>query len=398
MNLVSEARSIASELVALRRRLHRIPEIGLELPKTQAEVLAALDGLPLEISTGKHVSSVTAVLRGAKPGPVVLLRGDMDALPITEAVDVDFVSQHDGVMHACGHDLHTAGLVGAARLLSAHQDALAGDVVFMFQPGEEGYDGAGHMLTEGVLHAAGRPVDAAFGLHVWSGTYPNGVFTARPGPMMAASDGLFVTVKGAGGHGSTPHVTRDPIPAACEMVTALQTLVTRRFNTFDPVVLTVGEFHGGNQRNIIPDTATFSATVRSFDPKVREQLASETVRLCEHLGQAYGLEVEANYEYEYPALINDASAARFVADTVTDLFGGDRYQHMDNPQMGAEDFSRILNEVPGAYVFLGACCSDDPASAPSNHSPRSAFDDDVVSDGAALLAELALRHCTGSSA
>ena len=397
MDLVSEARSLAPELVALRRRLHRIPEIGLDLPKTQAEVLSALEGLPLEISTGTDLTSVTAVLRGAKPGPVVLLRGDMDGLPITEETGVDFSSEHEGYMHACGHDLHTAGLVGAARLLCAHRSELAGDIVFMFQPGEEGFDGAGHMIAESVLNAAGRPVDAAFGLHVWSGTYPHGVFASRPGPLMAASDGLFVTVKGAGGHGSTPHATRDPIPVACEMVTSLQTLVTRRFNTFDPVVLTVGEFHAGKQRNIIPDTATFSATVRSFDPDVREQLATETVRLCENLARAHSLEAEVTYQYEYPALLNEDRAAAFVGETVADLFGADRYMEMKDPQTGSEDFSRILNEVPGAFVFLGATCSDDLAAAPSNHSPRSAFDDAVLADGAALLAELAVRHCAGSS-
>src|SRR6266536_2335651 len=252
MSLREDAEVLRGELAALRRRLHQIPEIGLHLPRTQETVLAALEPLPLEISTGTDLSSVTAVLRGARPGPVVLLRGDMDALPVTEDSGEEFASKRPGVMHACGHDLHTAGLVGAARLLCARRDELAGDVVFMFQPGEEGYDGAGHMISEGVLDAAGRPAVAAYGLHVLSSVLPRGVFASRPGSLMAASDGLFVRVLGAGGHGARPHGALDPVPAACEMVTALQTMITRRFDVFDPVVVTVGTFYVGTRRNIIP--------------------------------------------------------------------------------------------------------------------------------------------------
>src|SRR3954462_1658245 len=202
------------ELVTLRHTLHRRPEVGLRLPQTQETVLQALDGLGLEVSTGRELSSVTAVLRGSRPGPAVLLRGDMDALPVQEETGLDFSSEVDGAMHACGHDLHTAMLVGAARLLSAHRDALAGDVVFMFQPGEEGWDGAGYMLREGVLDAAGQRVASAYGMHVMSAMSPRGQFTTRPGTLMAASDELRVTVRGAGGHGSAPHLGRDPIAGA----------------------------------------------------------------------------------------------------------------------------------------------------------------------------------------
>jgi hippurate hydrolase len=394
MGLREDAKELQDELVALRRELHRIPEIGLDLPRTQEAVLAALDGLPLEVGTGSSLSSVTAVLRGGKPGPVVLLRGDMDALPVTEQTGVEFSSRHDGVMHACGHDLHTAGLVGAARLLSARRAELAGDVVFMFQPGEEGMDGAGHMIAEGVLAAAGRPVEAAYGLHVLSSEIPRGMFWSRPGPLMAASDGLFVRVVGAGGHGSTPHNSLDPVPAACEMVTALQTMVARRFDVFDPVVLTVGSFHAGTRRNIIPDDATFEATIRTFSPAVSARVREYAVQLCQSIAAAHGLQVEVRYDNEYPATINHAAEHEFVADTVREVFGSDRFAEMANPMTGSEDFSRVLNNVPGAYLFLGACVTDDPASAPSNHSPRAAFDDSVLSDGAALLAELAMRRLT----
>jgi hippurate hydrolase len=390
--LSEDAAAIQDELALLRRELHQIPEIGLHLPHTQERVLAALEQLPLEITTGTGLSSVTAVLRGGRPGPVVLLRGDMDALPVTEQTGEEFSSRHDGAMHACGHDLHTAGLVGAARLLSARRSELAGDVVFMFQPGEEGWDGAGHMIAEGVLSAAGRPVDAAYGLHVVSSMHRSGHFASRPGPLMAASAGLFVRVVGAGGHGSRPHGALDPVPAACEMVTALQTMVTRRFDVFDPVVITVGQFHAGTRRNIIPDDATFEATVRTFSPEAAERIREYSVRLCQSMAAAHGLQAEIRFDGEYPVTVNDVDEHSFAAATVREVFGEERFTELPNPMTGSEDFSRVLDRVPGAFIFLGACGSDDPESAPTNHSPRASFDDSVLADGSTLLAELATRR------
>ena len=398
MDLRHDAREMSDDLVALRRALHQVPELGLELPRTQEKVLEALDGLALEISTGTGLSSVTAVLRGERDGgggPVVLLRGDMDALPVTENTGAAFSSRYAGRMHACGHDLHTAGLVGAARLLSAHRDRLAGDVVFMFQPGEEGHDGAGRMIAEGVLEAAGRPVAGAYGLHVVSAMIPRGLFVSRPGPLMAASDGLFVRVIGAGGHGSRPHAALDPVPAACEMVTALQTMVTRRFGVFDPVVVTVGTFHAGTQRNIIPPDARFEATIRSFSKQARERVAELAVPLCRDIAAAHGLEAEISYQAEYPVTVNDAAGHEFVAETVREVFGEERFHTAPDPITGSEDFSRVLERVPGAFVFLGATFADDPESVPYNHSPEASFDDSVIADGAALLAELAARRLGG---
>jgi hippurate hydrolase len=301
-------------------------------------------------------------------------------------------------MHACGHDLHTAGLVGAARLLCQRAAELPGDVVFMFQPGEEGYDGAHHMIDEGVLEAAGRPAAAAYGLHVSSSKIRAGVFTGRPGPLMAASAGLTVRVVGAGGHGSTPHRTLDPVPAACEMVTALQTMVTRRFDVFDPVVITVGSFHAGTRRNVIPDEAVFDATVRAYSTETMVKLSDYAVRVCEDIATAYGLRAEATFEGEYPVTVNDAAEHEFLADTVRDLLGEERFEPMDNPLTGSEDFSRVLDRVPGAYVFLGATMADDPETAPTNHSALARFDDKVLPDGAALLAELAVRKLTALAA
>ncbi|WP_238011706.1 M20 family metallopeptidase [Dactylosporangium sp. AC04546] len=385
---------LREDLIELRRDLHRHPEIGLDLPGTQRRVLDALAGLPLEVRTGTALSSVTAVLRGGAPGPVVLLRGDMDALPVHEAADVPFASTVPGVMHACGHDLHTAGLVGAARLLAARREELAGDVVFMFQPGEEGHNGAGLMIDEGVLDAAGRPADFAYGLHVTSADFPRGVFASRPGPLMSAAAGLFVRVVGAGGHGSAPHDALDPIPAACEMVTALQTMVGRRFSPFEPVVVTVGSFHAGTLRNIIPDEAVFEATVRTFSTAAAEQMARDSVRLCEGIAAAHGLRADVRFEMEYPVTVNDTASYEFVAGTVGELFGAGRFQRMEHPDAGSEDFSRVLQRVPGAYLFLSAAAGDDHTAVPSNHSPRALFDDSVLYDGAVLLAELAARRLT----
>jgi amidohydrolase len=393
MDLRDDARSMSDELTAMRHALHSEPEVGLDLPRTQEKVLEAIAGLPLEVSTGKSLTSVTAVLRGGNPGPVVLLRGDMDALPLQEEVDLPFRSKFDNSMHACGHDLHTTMLAGAARLLSAHRDNLVGDVVFMFQPGEEGWDGAGAMLREGVLDAAGTEPVAAYALHVTSSRWPNRTFATRPGPLLAASDAVRVTVRGKGGHGSAPHRAKDPVPAACEMVTALQTFVTRSIDAFDPAVLTVGEFHAGTRRNIIPEHARFEATVRSFRPEVRETLAHGFPRVCEGIAAAHGVDVEVEYDAEYPVTVNSADEVAYVAETATELFGAERFELAEHPITGSEDFSRVIGRVPGAMVFLGATIEGrNHEDAPDNHSPQAAFDDAVLVDGAALYATLAARR------
>jgi amidohydrolase len=400
--LRDDVRELEGDIIRLRHQLHRRPEIGLQLPETQQAVLDALSDLPLEISAGTSCTSVTAVLRGTAtatatgsgPAPAVLLRGDMDALPVREPA-AEFSSTIDGAMHACGHDLHIAMLAGAARLLSAHRDVLCGDVVFMFQPGEEGYDGAGRMLAEGVLEAAGPRVQRAYGMHVIAGNLARGQFTTRPGTMMASSDGLAVTVTGTGGHGSAPHRARDPISVAAEMIASLQTMVTRQFDIFDPVVVTVGSFHAGTKRNIIPEQATFDATVRTFSPAARERIEAASVRLCQTIAAAHGLEADVRFTTEYPVTVNDPVQAEFATGVVADVFGADRFTPMRVPDAGAEDFSRVLEEVPGCYLFLGACPQDDCEAAADNHSPLAQFDDSVLADGCLLHANLAIRALQG---
>src|SRR6478672_1981779 len=344
MPITEDAKDLQDDLVRLRHDLHRQPEIGLHLPRTQEKVLKALDGLPFEVTLGKETTSVTAVLRGGNPGagaqrPAVLLRADMDGLPVQEKTGVDFTSQADGAMHACGHDLHTSMLAGAATLLAEKRNQLQGDVVLMFQPGEEGCDGASYMLREGVLDAAGPRVQAAYGMHVFSSLEPHGTFCTKPGVMLSASDGLEVTVLGAGGHGSAPHSAKDPVTVAAEMVTALQVMVTRQFNMFDPVVLSVGVLHAGTKRNIIPESARIEATIRTFSEENRQRMMDAVPRLLKGIAAAHGVEV----------------AGTFVA---------------------------LSAVAPGA----------DHTASPFNHSPYATFDDAVLGDGAALYAELAISR------
>lgn len=390
------ARRLGPELVDLRRRLHRIPELGLDLPETQAVVLAELEGLDLEVRTGRGLSSVVAVLRGRAPydgeRPVVLLRGDMDGLPVAEEVDVDYRSERPGRMHACGHDLHVAGLVGAARVLSELRDELVGDVVLMFQPAEEGPGGAEPMIAEGLLEAAGRRVDAAYAVHVYSADHPRGTWFGRPGPLMAAADEVHVVVRGVGGHGSAPERAKDPVPVACEIVLAFHTAVTRSFSVWDPVVLTVGRIAAGTKDNIIPDDAVIEATLRTFSPEHRERAHRVFTEVAQGIAAAHGLTADVTIGNGYPVTVNDEAEFAFAQGVVVDLFGADRWADMPNPEAGSEDMAFVLEEVPGCYLNVSACVLDDHVLAEDNHSPRAAFDDSVVPDVAAALAELALRR------
>nr|WP_172601951.1 M20 family metallopeptidase [Quadrisphaera granulorum] len=396
-DLLTDSRLLLPDLVSLRRTLHAAPEVGLQLPRTQATVLEALAGLGLEVSTGPRDSATTgvvAVLRGSAPAsgdrPTVLLRGDMDALPVVETNDLPYASTN-GAMHACGHDLHVAGLVGAARLLAARREELAGDVVFMFQPGEEGFGGAKIMIDEGVLAASGSHPVAAYGVHVAPGE--RGVFSSRPGPLMAGSNQLHITVTGAGGHGSRPYAALDPVPALAEVVTALQTMVTRRFDVFDPVVLSVTQLSAGEALNVIPPAASLGATVRTLSDTSVQRLREEAARLAHGIAAAHGCTAEVSFEIQYPVTVNDAGAVTTALDVVRSLLGEDRGTVMPVPLMGSEDFSFVLDRVPGAFLFLGASPDGvDPATTPWNHSPLVLFDDAVLGDQAAALAAMALHH------
>jgi amidohydrolase len=265
--------------------------------------------------------------------------------------------------------------------------------VLMFQPGEEGFGGAGKMIDSGVLGAAGRPADMAFALHVLPNMVGRGQVTTRPGAILAASDGLYVSVHGSGGHGASPHLSRDPVPPMCEMVLAMQTALTRNVDAFEPAVVSVGKIQAGTQRTIIPDSASFEATVRTFDRSVRRQVRDLLKTVCRGIAAAHGVEVDIEYVEEYPVTVNDDDATSKAFKAADELFGPSRTTVMSRPITGTEDFSRVIERVPGAMVFLGACLEGrDPSTAPSNHSPRAAFDDRTIADGAALYAELALQQ------
>ena len=390
IDFVAEAKEIAPDLIALRRELHADPELGNDLPRTQKRVLDALAGLPVEITLGKELSSITAVLRGGKPGPTVLLRGDMDALPVVEETNLPFAATN-GNMHACGHDLHTAGLVGAVRLLSAHQEALPGTVVFMFQPGEEGPGGAKPMLEEGLLTVAGSPVDAAFALHVLPGE--QGVFECRPGTAMAGSNYLRVAFHGEGGHGSRPDAATDPVPPLVEFCQAVQVMITRRFNVFDPVVLSITTLQGGEALNVIPPSASMGGTVRTLSHETTQKFPQYAKQLADSIAQAHNCTVDFDWEQFYPVTVNTRDEAELVNSTLTKAFGRERFRVPDEPVMGSEDFSFVLQEVPGAYLMLQASPPEvDPATAAYNHSPHVLFDDSVLADQAAALAHIAWEH------
>jgi hippurate hydrolase len=390
-SLLDRARELQPELVSLRHALHSEPEVGLKLPRTQERVLQALGGLDLEISTGTALSSVTAIRRGSRPGPTVLLRADMDALPLTENTDRPYASKFPDAMHACGHDLHTSMLVGAAQVLAGQE--LAGDVIFMFQPGEEGHGGAKLMIEEGVLEATGQPPAAAYALHVIGSMIPAGLFMSKAGTVLAACDTLRVTVRGAGGHSGTPHLAKDPIPVACEMVTALQVLATRQFDAFDPVIITVGSFNAGSADNAIAQQARFGATLRSFSRGLSPQLQERAVRLVREIASAHGLEAEIEYVPEFPVTVNEPAEVGYVSNLIREVFGPGRYVEAPRPMPASEDFSYVLEKVPGAFIAVGACPADrNPLTAAGNHSPEALFADEVLADGAALYAELAVRR------
>jgi len=385
--ILAEAKTMLEETTQLRRRIHRHPELGLTLPRTQAAVLEALGGLGLDVRTGQQTTSVVARLRGARPGPTILLRGDMDALPMPEDTGLPFTSEVEGAMHACGHDAHTAMLAGAARLLARHRDALAGSVLFMFQPGEEGFHGARVMIEEGLLAGPDAPT-GAFAMHV-THRRPAGVISARPGPTAAAADSLHIVVRGKGGHASAPHDCLDPIPIACEIVQALQAMVTRRISVFDPAVVTIAKIEAGTTRNVIPETATLLGTMRSVSESTRELLIEGARRVAEGIASAHGAEVTVDVTRGYPVTVNHDTFARFVLDTGRELLGPEGAVLAQNPMMGAEDFSYVLQRIPGTMANLGT--RPDTGPVYPNHSNRMMLNESALATGVAMHAAVALR-------
>ncbi|HSK93798.1 MAG TPA: M20 family metallopeptidase [Candidatus Angelobacter sp.] len=395
--LLDEARRLLPGVIELRRELHRHPEVGLELPDTQARLIRALEGLPLEVRTGETIGSVVATLEGGRPGPTVLLRADMDGLPLQEDTGLEFASVIAGAMHACGHDTHVAMLIGAARLLAARRGELAGRVLFMFQPGEEGYHGARVMLDEGLLDEEAPPT-GAFAIHIGT-RYRSGTVNLRRGPLLASGDTIRITVRGSGGHASAPHHAVDPIAVAAEITLALQAMVTRRIDIFDPAVLTIANITAGTTTNIIPETAFLQGTMRTLSAATREAMRANVRRVAEGIAAAHGATAEVELEPGYPVTVNDAAFADHVMAVATELIGPDDVAEMPDPIMGAEDFSYVLERVPGAMAFLGACPAEhEPGEGPQGHSNRVVFDEDAMAVGVALYAAVALAEAGRASA
>jgi hippurate hydrolase len=396
--LLDEAAGQLAGAVELRRTLHRWPEIGNHLPITQEQVLGAIDALPLDVTVHETTSGVAALLTGGAPGPTVLLRGDMDALPLPEDTGLDFASNVDNQMHACGHDTHTAMLVGAAKLLADRASGLAGRVLFMFQPGEEGEHGARFMLDEGLLDVppladgTESPVTGAFALHITS-SLPSGWLSCRGGATMASADTMLIDIVGKGGHASEPFRAIDPIPVACEIVQALQTMITRTIDVFDPSVVTVGRITAGTTNNIIPETAHIEGTIRAVSEATRTLVHANIKRVVEGVASAHGVDATLRIESGYPVTVNDhrfAGEALAIARTVA---GAENVVELPHPIMGAEDFSYVLQRVPGTMMFLGGTPpSANPATAPPNHSNRVVFDEKAMGRGIATYAAVAIEH------
>jgi amidohydrolase len=398
VTLIDDAHAIAGRLTALRRSIHAEPEIGLHTPRTRDKIRATLDHLPLEWREGPSTTGLVATLKGnaspvdAGASRCVLLRGDMDALPMLEETGLEFASTIPGAMHACGHDAHVAMLAGAAELLCARRETLHGEVRFMFQPGEEGYHGARFMLDDGLLGGTDRPLpDAAYALHVMPNA-PHGLIAGRAGPLMAAADQIGIIVHGQGGHASMPHETLDPIPVACEIVTALQTMVTRKFNAGEAVVVTIAQIESGSTYNVIPDSARLTGTMRTLSAANRARLRSEIAQLANGIAAAHGLSATVNIQEGFPVTICDPRAVAFGSQVVQEMFGEQAWREMARPIMGAEDFSYVLEKVPGAMFFIGVSHEgEDWTKCCGIHSTRMMLDETVMPQGAALLAGLATR-------
>ncbi|MCP3935366.1 MAG: amidohydrolase [Actinomycetia bacterium] len=387
-DIARAARAFDPDTVELRRAIHADPEIGLDLPDTQAKITEALTGLGLDITLGRDTTSVVADLDMGKPGPTVLLRGDMDALPLQEDNAVDYKSRHDGRMHACGHDAHVSMLVSAAKLLAGNKGDLTGRVRFMFQPGEEGYGGAEYMIREGVLDG----VDRAFAIHVFT-NLPDGMIVTRGGAIMASADKFEITIDGRGGHASAPHHALDPIPAAASTITSLHTMVGRSIDATLSGLVTVAHVEAGTTNNVIPPSAYMEGTIRAHDEHTRATLKSNVDRVAQGTAAAHGCTCSTHIEPGYPVTINDTEQAGLVGQVTNALLGEGRYAEMPRPVMGAEDFSYVLQHVPGAMAFLGVCPEgDDYHTTAPNHSNLMRISEKALGDGVALYAAMAMAR------
>jgi amidohydrolase len=382
------AHALKNFVIDTRRDIHAHPELGNQEQRTPALIVDALKDLGVALQERVGGTGVVAILRGAHPGPTLALRADMDALPLNEEADRPYRSCVPGVMHACGHDGHVAMLLGAARVLHTLRDQLHGNVKFLFQPAEETYGGASEMIADGCLSNAPQ-VDAVFGLHL-EPLGAVGELRLRHGPIMASSDALRIVVKGKGGHASEPHDCIDPVPIAAQVITSLQTLVTRRFDVKSPVVITITYLQAGSAFNVIPEEAVLAGTVRTVDPSVRARMPAAIDDLARHTAEAFGATAEVAYVHGSGVVVNHAHFTDFVRQVVSRSRGEGTVIEMPHAVMGAEDFGLYLEHVPGAFAFLGARPAHQDAF-PCHH-PQFDIDERALPEGVEILSTVAVEY------
>lgn len=379
------AANMMEEVRAMRHHLHQFPEIGLSEFQTSDYVAEKLEALGYEVTRGLAKTGVVATLRNGDSQRSVGIRADFDALPIQEETGLDYASKVAGMMHACGHDGHTAMLLGAAKLLAERRN-FDGVVHLIFQPAEENFGGARIMIEDGLFERF--PCDAVFALHN-DPDIPFGKFAVREGPIMAAVDECKITVNGRGGHGAEPQSTADPIVCGASIVMALQTIVSRNIHPIDPTVITVGGFHAGAASNVIPERAEMVLSIRSFDSSVRDLLEARIRAVAEGQAASYGMGVTIDYERGYDPTINHRAETDFVRELAKSFAGADMVHDMARPTMGSEDFGYMLSERPGSYFFLGTQRTE---KDPPLHHPRYDFNDDILPIGTSFWVELAERY------
>ena len=384
-----EASSLYDELVRVRRDLHRHPELGFQETRTAALVAETLTDMGLEVQTGVGQTGVVALLEGARPGPNVLLRFDMDALPIQEESAHDYVSTQPGVMHACGHDGHVAMGLGLARIFARRHDQMAGSLKFLFQPAEEGLGGALAVMAGGALESP-RP-DVALAMHLWSPVHLGQVRVVE-GPAMASSSVFTITIEGHGGHGAAPHLATDPILAAAQIVVALQSIVSRNTNPQDSVVVSIGEFSAGTTFNVIPERAVLKGTVRSYDKASHRMVYRRILEMVTNMATAFGCRASMETVAIVAAVNNAAGPTAVVRAAAERQLGAENI--LEHRTMAAEDMGFILEEIPGCYFFVG-CSNGDPATQYPHHHPRFDFDEQAMVNGVAVMAEAAASYVLG---
>ncbi len=381
MTMTIQFSNYMADVLATRHHLHQYPEIGLSEFDTSDYVAKQLEALGYEVHRGLAKTGVVATLRNGTSTKSIGIRADFDALPILEETGAAYASKNPGVMHACGHDGHTAMLLGAARILAERRN-FDGVVHLIFQPAEENFGGARIMMEDGLFEKF--PCDAVFALHN-DPTIPFGKFALREGPIMAAVDECVITVNGRGGHGAEPQDTADPIVCGASIIMALQTVVSRNIHPIDPSVITVGAFHAGAASNVIPERAEMKLSIRSFDPKVRDQLEERIRTIAEGQAASYGMSVTLDYQRGYNATINHKAETNFIRALAIDFAGADEVYDMDRPTMGSEDFAYMLEKRPGCYFFLG---TQRTPNDPPLHHPRYDFNDDILPVGTSFWVEL----------